>query len=90
VQQDELALLRSLAKENAAKAKLSKAESEKSKAKTVHYQDPMDVDSEEIIESAKGTLGILTVSQETSPWNFYQDIQEGVPGYSKISNVWGQ
>jgi hypothetical protein len=59
VQQDEIALLISLAREQLAKVKLSRAESEKSKPKTIHYQDPMDVDSDEIDKSTRGTLSIL-------------------------------
>jgi hypothetical protein len=59
VQQDkkqhDLAVLKAQTKIRLAKAKLSKVEAEKSKARTVHYQDPMDVDNDEPSASADGS-----------------------------------
>jgi hypothetical protein len=53
--QHKIAVLKSWTSERLAQAKLSKVEAEKSKAKTVHYQDPMDVHNDEPSASTEGS-----------------------------------
>jgi hypothetical protein len=55
IKQDEAAILRYLAMEKAAKAKLSRTEAWAKKSRTAHYQDLIDFDSEEQIGSQRGS-----------------------------------
>jgi hypothetical protein len=56
----DLALAKAETLEKLAKAELSKVEAERSKVAASHYQDSMEVDSEEKIVLSQSTVGVLT------------------------------
>jgi uncharacterized protein (DUF1697 family) len=83
----DLAIAKAETLEKLAKAKRSKVEAEKSKVAAIHYQDPMDVDSEDVTALSETTSEVLI--RPDSNRYLYQNLNRGVAGDKEVTYGWG-